>query len=1191
MKQRVLDAIYKKIEEFPNDIHLQRQINLLNKASICTIHSFCLDVIRNNFYEIDTSANFRVGDSTEVELLKQEVLEDLFEEKYIENDSKFLELINSYTSYKGDEPLKELILNIYKYIQSTPFPEEWLKEKVEMFNIENKEKDFAQTIWGQILLNEFIEELEQGKLKLEIVKHNLNKYSELEKYSTTIDKEIEKIEEIIKRANIKDEKTWDVVYELANNLKFDKWPIDKKLAIDYKNEAKEIRDSVKKKITTLTNKILLYNSKEANEDIYSMYKVLNNLKDIVIEFSNKFAQAKKEKNIVDFNDIEHFALKILVKREDNKTVQTEVAKKYIEKFVEIDIDEYQDSNLVQEYILNSISKGNNMFMVGDVKQSIYKFRQARPELFLEKYDNWKLFGVNDENLKTNNHIEDLETLKNGNKIQLFKNFRSRKNVLDITNILFTDIMSKKLGDIDYTEEEYLNLGANFEEPNSLEVKDYAGITELHIIDCDNKEDEEEEESEEQDLQEERVQIVENTVIEAKFVANKIKELINSNYMVYDRKKGYRKITYKDIAILLRATSVSAPIYERELTNLNFPVFSDTSTEYIEQADIQVILSLLKIIDNPLQDIALITVLRSPIGNFTDNELVEIRLADKAEKYFYNALIKAKISVSEELRKKIDMFLEQLQEWRNEEKYKPLDELIWQIYNDTNYYNYVGLLQNGELRQANLKMLFEKAKQYESASFKGLFNFINFIDRLKTSSGDMSSAKIIGENENVIRIMSIHKSKGLEFPVVFLCGTGKKFNLQDLNDTILMHQDLGFGPKYINCERRIEYNTLAKEALRIKSKQETVSEEMRVLYVALTRAKEKLIITGIKREAQKSLKEKEELLKIQEANEKINIGILKKYNSYLDWLELVYINNKDKMKDVMQLIEHSYKEVPIEEQIIESPEENVVDTIKNIPIDKQQLEKIADKLEWKYKYEKTSKIPTKTSVTKIKEMENEEKFDFNEYIKNGIDENEDLVENLSKYKKGLKTPKFMCEEETITSARKGSLIHLCIQKLDESKEYSLEDIKDLVRKLEQKEIINKKEAESISINKLEQYTKSSLWKELKNAKKVYKEEPFYINVPASRVYKDEELQENILVQGIIDLYYIDKDDKLVLVDYKTDYVEKGNENSLIDKYKLQLNLYKEALEKALNRKVDKVIIYSVWLQKELLLVTEQKIVKE
>ena len=1174
MKQRVLDAIYEKIEKFPNDIHLQRQINLLNKASICTIHSFCLDVIRNNFYEIDTSANFRVGDSTEIELLKQEVLEDLFEQKYIEQDSKFIELINSYTSYKGDEPLKELILSIYKYIQSTPFPEEWLKEKVEIFNIENKEKDFGNTIWGEILLTEFIEELEQSKLKLEIVKHNLDRYTELEKFSTAIAIDIEKIEEIIRRASVKDEKTWDAVYELSSEFKFEKWPINKKATIDYKNDAREIRDSIKKKVLTLINKILIYNSKEANEDIYSMYNVLNSLKDIVIEFSNKFAQAKREKNIVDFNDIEHFALKILVKRENNKTIQTEVAKKYIEKFVEIDIDEYQDSNLVQEYILNSISNGNNMFMVGDVKQSIYKFRQARPELFLEKYDNWELFGLNNE--KTNENIEDLETLKNGNKIQLFKNFRSRKNVLDITNMLFTDIMSKRLGDIDYTEEEYLNLGANFEEPTDTNIKDYAGITELHIIDCEEKESDEDEEEE---ATEENAQIVENAVIEAKFVANKIKELLNSNYMVYDRKKGYRKITYKDIAILLRATSVSAPIYERELANLNFPVFSDTSSEYIESADTQVILSLLKIIDNPLQDIALITVLRSPIANFTDNELVEIRLADKTEKYFYNTLIKSKVSVSDELRKKIDMFLEQLERWRNEEKYKPLDELIWQIYNETNYYNYVGLLQNGELRQANLKMLFEKAKQYESASFKGLFNFINFIDRLKTSSGDMQSAKIIGENEDVIRIMSIHKSKGLEFPVVFLCGTGKKINLQDLNDTILMHQDLGFGPKYINCERRIEYNTLAKEALRIKSKRETVSEEMRVLYVALTRAKEKLIITGITKELEKSLKEKEELLKLQD-EEKINVGILKKYNSYLDWLELVYINNKEKMKDIMQLVEHSYKEVPIGEEVVETPQENIVDTLKNIQVDKKQLEEISKQLEWKYEYEKSSKIPTKTSVTKIKEMENADNFDFNEHLKKGIEEKENSDEVLNEYKKELKTPKFMNDEEKITSARKGILMHLCIQKLDESKEYSLKDIQELVDSLEQKEIITKKEAESISINKLEQYTKSSLWQELKKAKKVYKEEPFYINVPASKIYKDEELEENILVQGIIDLYYIDKDDKIVLVDYKTDYVERGNEQSLINKYEVQLNLYKEALEKALNKKVDKVIIYSIWLQKEL-----------
>lgn len=465
MRERILDAIYKKIEENPNDARLQKQITLLNKASISTIHSFCLDVIRNYFYELDISANFRIGDTTEVELLKQDVLEALFEDKYINKDNEFLNLINTYTTYRGDEPLKELILRIYNYIQSAPFPHEWLEEKVEMFNLKEKlNDDFGKTIWGKILLEEYKEQIRESTLKLEGIKRKLLRYPELEKYALTIINDIETLNEIKNVIASNDENIWDKAYEKISNLKFEKWPIDRKISIALKEEAKEIRDKVKKDIDTINKKIFVYDSFRANEDMYLMYETLTNLKNIVKEFEERFLEKKKEKNIIDFHDIEHFALKILVqKNEEGEYIPTQVANKIKEKFVEIAIDEYQDSNLVQEYILNSISKGNNIFMVGDVKQSIYRFRQARPELFLEKYENYIL--------------EDSEEAK-GRKIQLFKNFRSRKDVLDITNKIFEQIMTKELGDIDYNEEEYLNLGADYPETEEYNNP----VAELHIID-------------------------------------------------------------------------------------------------------------------------------------------------------------------------------------------------------------------------------------------------------------------------------------------------------------------------------------------------------------------------------------------------------------------------------------------------------------------------------------------------------------------------------------------------------------------------------------------------------------------------------------------------------------------------------------------------------------------------------------
>lgn len=458
---------------------------------------------------------------------------------------------------------------------------------------------------------------------------------------------------------------------------------------------------------------------------------------------------------------------------------------------------------------------------------------ARPELFLDKYTNYK------EN----------EANESGLKIQLFKNFRSRENVLDVTNLIFKNIMSKKLGDINYTKEEYLNLGANYETPKNKDI-DYAGKTELYLIDLKQEENNYEEKNEDID----ETTYIEDSVLEAKFVARKIKEIVNSNYYIFDKKQGYRKVEYKDIVILLRATSVQAPIYEKELTDLNLPVTSDSSAEYLDSIEIQTIMAVLKIIDNPIQDIPLVTVMRSIIGGFTDNDLIEIRLADK-HCNFYEAMQKAKIQVGNDLKEKIERFLEDIAKWREAVEYLSLDELIWKIYIDSGYYNYVGLMPNGKLRQANLKLLFEKAKQYEKSSFKGLYNFINFIDKVKLSSGDMSAAKVISENENVIRIMSIHKSKGLEFPIVFLCGTGKQFNMRDLNEKILLHQELGIGPRYINYDRKIEYDTLAKEAIKLQAKKETLSEEERVLYVALTRSKEKLIITGLSKDVQKDLDNK------------------------------------------------------------------------------------------------------------------------------------------------------------------------------------------------------------------------------------------------------------------------------------------------------------------------------------------------
>ena len=1175
MRERILKSIYQIIDsEEPQDEetinHLQRQITLLNKANICTIDSFCLDVIKNNFFEIEISPNFRIADTAEIDLLKQEVLEKLFEEKYENHDQDFEKLVKTYTSYRDDTPLKDMILRIYTYIESNPFPLKWIKEQVEKFNIKDIKQDFSNTEWGKILLQNIKEELEDCIKKLKAEEKRLSVESELEQYERVISSDIQQLEMVY--GNLE---SWDKAYNLINNVEFLKWPVSRKITNPEKDRAKAIRDKVTKDFKSKRTKVFTANSEIANEDLIEMYEVLSKLEKLIVDFDKEFSKNKKDRNIVDFSDVEHLALKILVKEEN---LPSEIAKKYQEKFVEIAIDEYQDSNLVQEYILTSISNGKNIFMVGDVKQSIYKFRQAMPDLFLSKYS----------------HYSENEANEKGLKIKLFKNFRSRKNVLDFTNLIFENIMGEKIGEIDYTEEEYLNLGVNY-----VESKEDL-VSEIDILDVTEDDDDENREEVEitentQDESSEEMEKVEDIELEAKFVAQKIRDLIDSKFQVYDNKKGeFRDIRFRDIVILLRSTKNKANIFEKELTNLNINVYSDTSQEYLESYEIQVIMDLLKIIDNPYQDIPLVHVMLSSIGMFTDDDLLEIRLCDQNDD-FYTTLLKSRLSVREELKEKIEKFLSKIEDFREKNGYMDLDELIWTIYEETGFLNYVALMPNGALRVANLKMLFERAKQYESASFKGLFNFINFIERIKLGSGDLGAAKLIGENEDVVRIMSIHKSKGLEFPVVFLSCTGSGFNMMDLNSDILLHQKIGIGVKYIDYDRQIKYDTISKLALREKLLEENLSEEMRILYVALTRAKEKIYVTGVKKDFQKNKEKMQELVDIyKKENGKINPILIKKYKKYIDWILLVYMYNFENLHDILKINTLKRKDVL---KTIKKEEREEIDIFKVLEekskdVNQEDILRLKNQLIFEYKYKELSDIPTKESVTNIVhknivlepfKQENEEKDEFKE-------------SNIE-----LPKPKFLIgtEEEEITPAKRGTLVHLCMKNLDFSRDYSLDDVKNLIDDLEARRIITSKEKETINPWVIFKFTKSNIWNELKEAKEYHKEEAFYINVPAKDVM-DTTLDENILVQGIIDLYYITKDDKLVLLDYKTDFVAQkdpvpmgqnpkrtgpngaSDEEMLINRHKPQLMLYKEALESGLNRKVDRVWIYSTGLGKGILI---------
>lgn len=658
MRERVLDAIYKKLDENPEDENLQKQIILLGKSNICTIHSFCLDVIKNNFFEVNLPATFRIASSEEIELLKQEVLEEIFEELYEAEDEAFGKLIESYTGYRGDEPVKEIIFNLYRLVQSTPFPKKWLEENVEMFNPENYHgQDFSESIWGQILLNDFQEEILDGINHLKLAKSNLDKYEEMEKYSLTLQNDISMLQDLQENCN-----SWDAAFDRAEKIDFVKWPTVKQANPDLKEQAKKVRDDVKKKVTKLIEKTLIYQSEEAYQDIYLLYDNLVALKNVILKFDEAFQAKKRSKNMIDFTDIEHYALEILVNRvETNEYAPTEIAKQYQQKFEEIAIDEYQDSNQVQELILKSVSRGNNIFMVGDMKQSIYKFRQAYPKLFSDKYEQYSLEGN-----------------EKGLKIQLFKNFRSNQNILDITNTIFETIMSKELGDINYTKEEFLNLGADYPQ-----IENGVGKSELHIIDAKTEKEEITWEDEEEEIpEEENSKELDKVEIEAKFVAQRIQELVKSGKLIKCKSGDYKKVEYRDIVVLLRSTSSVAPIFERELIKNNIPVFSDATSEYLDTMEVQTILNVLKILDNPLDDITLVSVMRSPIGGFTDNEILEIRLQNREDSVYSNLL-----NASQE---KVQTFLNKMEQWKMQSETLSLAELIWKIYLDTGFLQYVRL---------------------------------------------------------------------------------------------------------------------------------------------------------------------------------------------------------------------------------------------------------------------------------------------------------------------------------------------------------------------------------------------------------------------------------------------------------------------------------------------------------------------
>ena len=1192
MRERIGDAISKKLEEMPDSKMLQRQLALLNKSNITTIHSFCLDIIKNNFHLIDLDPGFRIGDETECTLIKQDILIELFEDKYDKEDEGFLNLIEAYCTNRDDERLKEIVLKLYNFSMSGPWPSVWLREKAQEFNI-NSLDELEKASWYKVLKESLYLDLNNAKNGLDEAIKICEEDSDLAPYLLTLKPELNGIENAINSLNLNLEQIYKAIkdIEFAYRIKTVKKGLGDELD---KKKVKSLRDDVKKKINQIKGGVFSVSLDETLNGIKNMYPIIKSLTELVIEFSDRYVKKKMERVILDFNDLEHLCLKILTCNDENGEVYaSSVAQKFREKFEEVLVDEYQDSNNVQETIISMVSRKDldnpNVFMVGDVKQSIYRFRQAKPELFLEKY---------------NSYSE--EDNKKNRKIMLYKNFRSREEVIKGVNFIFKSLMSKTVGELDYTDKEALNLGASYDEINKdnvyfqdnefidLDKIEVSGALELHILDKSSDfEDGKNEINDEDDKENDNEEDLSAVAIEARIIAKRIKELINPSdgkcFMVFDKNLNrYRKITYKDIVILLRSTKNWADTIVEELSFGGIPVYADINTGYFQTIEIRTIMSLLHIIDNPMQDIYTIASMRSPIFAFTSEELADIRILNRDNYFYLNVKDIAEDVYDERINKSLKdkcvYFIEKIGSWREKSLYMPIDEFLWYLYSDTSYYGYVGAMVNGIQRQANLRILFQRAKQYEQTSFKGLFNFINFINKLRKSSGDLGTAKILGENEDVVRIMSIHKSKGLEFPVVFLSGCGKQFNLRDINDSLLFHEELGIGADCIDIKKRIRYTTLQKYAIKKKFELETLSEEMRILYVALTRAKEKLIITGSSYNLQKDI---DACYKagVKGFNKVIPSELLKQ-KSYLKWIMTALIKHKD--GDILRQGKNEFVEISDDlsswkinfHKKSDFGTENVEDSIekKNISIlslnysNFEVDEEIRKRLEFRYKYRDVCSVPSNISVSDIKKAE-EEIF-------------EPQAENLFSEEKNRKKPKFIMEEKGLSKAEKGTAMHFVMQKLDLNKVNLLNEIKEQIKNMFEKGLITKDEEESINIFKIQKFFKSNLGQRLlkayKENKQVFRELPFITEIPVKRIEKDliDKIfnNEKLRLQGIIDCFF-EEDDGIVLLDYKTDYVENGKEKEILDKYRVQIDLYTETLERVIGKKVKERYLYLFGIDKE------------
>lgn len=1147
MKERIREAVEKKLFDEPDNEHLSRQATLIHNAQITTIHSFCLSVIRDHFHAIHIDPAFRVGEEGELTLLRYDVLGEVLEEKYQEKNPNFLNFVSAYGGGKSDKKIQEYILKIYDYARSYPQPEKWLKGCLAAYE-GNSIEDLENASYMKLMRERVNAYLQDAK---QLLHRGIDLCLEGDgplAYETTLKKDLQILNSLQEAKSYKDQT------EAFGKISWPRLAVNKDKSVsEVKIQAvKDIRDEVKKLIKSVSVQYFYESVDVILSDLKQCKVAVEELIDLVLAFGKAFEEKKRERNIIDFSDMEQYALRILTEEKDGSLVPSSVAKEYQEYFKEIMIDEYQDSNLIQETILTSVStlsQGKyNIFMVGDVKQSIYRFRLSRPELFMEKYNSYDL---NDSLTQ---------------RIDLHKNFRSRGQVLDSVNAIFRQIMARDLGGIDYDDDAALYVGASYQENPSVDNR-----TELILYENQGEEG--------------GAPKISDKELEARGVAARIKELMESHRII-DKKTGeFRALRYSDIVILMRSTSGLADVFSETLSGQGIPNYTGTKEGYFASQEIGILLDYLRVLDNKAQDVPLAAVLTSPMGGVREEDLARVK-CQYPDQCFHEAVFSYVADLKEGKLKenhkedKILKCMEQIDSFRQILSYTSIHELLWKIMDETGYEDYVSAMPGGEVRKANLQILIQKARDFEKTSYKGLFHFIRYIEKLQKYNVDYGEASTEDEQSDSVRIMTIHKSKGLEFPLVFVCGMGKRMNFQDASGGVLLHSKLGIGMDIMDLKLHTKSPSLIKKIIQREEYMDTWAEELRILYVAFTRAKEKLIITGATSDFEKKLSpyQQGEGLAKKEGDLKalpyhVRVGV----STYMDWLIPAVCTLSDpnlihlKILNGTEIVTREIKEIVTEDIKRWTLEGWDTETTYN----KEMEESLNQQFSFKYPYYRSGNQKMKYTVSELKKrirLQDMSEESLEEYLY----EEPEITPLL---------PKFLQEEESLSGALRGTAYHRVMELLEYENiqdDYKEDRLKEDLGKFVKEGKLDPKEAESVSEKEILSFLKSAVGRRMIRAAKkhmLFKEQPFVLGVSEAELEEDGSPEELLLVQGVIDVYFLESDE-IVLLDYKTDRVRDGEE--LISRYHGQMDYYEKALERITNKKVKERIIYSFYLQKEIYL---------